>query len=183
MVANCMCQFQSVHRARHIDVGEHRPNVRTFFQHLNGIISVGGFQGGKACVFNDVDRAYPNKRLVINDQDNRLIHSLARVLPTLCGVFTSFRFPEEGNARPTFKVRASILAPSVLCRKRRWQPNRLPEENNQKAIADGKSPIKEGKAKFEAATAMYEKLQAADRETVEAAFVEWAGLTKKGALI
>ena len=52
----------------------------------------------------------------------------------------------------------------------------------RQAIADGKAIIKDGKTKVEAATAMYAKLKAADRETVVVAFVEGAGLTEKGAL-
>ncbi len=42
--------------------------------------------------------------------------------------------------------------------------------------------IKDGKPKVEAATAMFQKLKGADRETVVAAFVEGAGLTEKGAV-
>ncbi len=58
----------------------------------------------------------------------------------------------------------------------------FPKELIRAAIADGKAIIKDGKTKVEAATAIYAKLKAADRETVVAAFVEGAGLTEKGAL-
>ncbi len=58
----------------------------------------------------------------------------------------------------------------------------FPKEVIRAAIADGKAIIKDGKTKVEAATAMYAKLKAADRETIVAAFVEGAGLTEKGAL-
>lgn len=58
----------------------------------------------------------------------------------------------------------------------------FPKETVKAAIADGKALAKDGKTKVEITTAMYQKLKAADRETIVAAFKEGAGLTDKGAV-
>jgi len=58
----------------------------------------------------------------------------------------------------------------------------FPKETVKAAIAEGKTLAKEGKTKVEIATAMYQKLKGADRETIVAAFKEGAGLTDKGAV-
>ena len=58
----------------------------------------------------------------------------------------------------------------------------FPKETVKQAVAEGKAMAKDGKTKVEIATAMYQKLKNADRETVVAAFIEGAGLTAKGAL-
>ena len=58
----------------------------------------------------------------------------------------------------------------------------FPKETVKAAIADGKALAKDGRTKVEIATAMYQKLKGADRETVVAAFKEGAGLTDKGAV-
>ncbi|ABR91492.1 Hypothetical protein mma_3167 [Janthinobacterium sp. Marseille] len=51
----------------------------------------------------------------------------------------------------------------------------------KKAIADGKALIAEGKAKADAARAMYPQISTESKETIIAAFVEGATLTPKGA--
>jgi hypothetical protein len=58
----------------------------------------------------------------------------------------------------------------------------IPKEVVKLAIDQGKVLSKEGKTKVEVATAMFQKLKGADRETVVAAFIEGAGLTEKGAV-
>jgi hypothetical protein len=62
------------------------------------------------------------------------------------------------------------------------KPAPFSKEVVKQAIDQGKALTKEGKTKVEVATAMYQKLKGADRETVVAAFVEGAGLTDKGAV-
>ena len=62
------------------------------------------------------------------------------------------------------------------------KPAPFPKDVVRQAVADGKALTKDGKTKVEVATAMYQKLKAADRETIVAAFVEGAGLTEKGAV-
>ena len=62
------------------------------------------------------------------------------------------------------------------------KPAPFPKEVVKQAVAEGKALAKDGKTKVEVATAMYQKLKAADRETIVAAFVEGAGLTEKGAV-
>jgi hypothetical protein len=62
------------------------------------------------------------------------------------------------------------------------QTSTFSKEIVKAAIADGKAMLKDGKTKVEVATAMYQKLKGADRETVVAAFREGSGLTEKGAI-
>lgn len=52
----------------------------------------------------------------------------------------------------------------------------------QKAIAQGKALIAEGKSKADAARAMFESIHGEPKEVIVAAFVAGAALTEKGAL-
>lgn len=58
----------------------------------------------------------------------------------------------------------------------------FPKDTIKQAVAEGKALIKDRKTKVEAATAMYQKLKSADRDTIVAAFIEGVGLTPKGAV-
>lgn len=62
------------------------------------------------------------------------------------------------------------------------QTSTFPKETVKQAVSEGRALLKDGKTKVEVATAMFQKLKGADRETVVAAFMEGAGLTEKGAV-
>ena len=58
----------------------------------------------------------------------------------------------------------------------------LNKDNVKNAIAQGKTLIKDGKSKADAARAIYAAIKAEGKEVIVAAFVEGATLTEKGAL-
>jgi hypothetical protein len=74
------------------------------------------------------------------------------------------------------------MTPLAQSAKPPTQTSTFSKEIVKAAIAEGKAMLKDGKTKVEVATAMYQKLKGADRETAVAAFKEGAGLTDKGAV-
>ena len=66
-----MGELQSVHAARHLDVGKQQGNVRTGFQDGKRLVGVHGFDPGKPGILHDVDRFHPEHHLIFDDQDVR----------------------------------------------------------------------------------------------------------------
>ena len=60
-------QLQAAKRARHLNVGKDGVYVGPAFQNLEGDICITGFQYRKARVFQHLDRAHPNDRLVLDN--------------------------------------------------------------------------------------------------------------------
>jgi hypothetical protein len=76
-------------------------------------------------------------------------------------------------------IPATVPAPVVAAEPKKIDMNK---QSIKDAIASGKTLIKEGKSKADAAMAIFEALKAEEKEVVIAAFVQGATLTEKGAV-
>ena len=66
-----MSQFQAVHAAGHLNVGEQQRNVRTGLQNGEGLIGVYSFDSVKTGILHDVDGPHTQYHLVFDDKDVR----------------------------------------------------------------------------------------------------------------
>ena len=61
-------QIQSVFRARHIDVGEHRLDVRNRAKDCNGFDDIAGFDDLETGLFQSIDDIPANESIVLDDK-------------------------------------------------------------------------------------------------------------------
>jgi len=62
-------ELQSIHRARHIDVGEENANVFAFRKKPEGLIRVGGLIDFIPSVLESQGHDRPNEGLIFNDEN------------------------------------------------------------------------------------------------------------------
>jgi hypothetical protein len=67
---NCTREPQTVQSSRHIDVCENGANIASILKNFNGGVRIAGLNHYKPSVFQHLDRAHPNERFVLDDQDN-----------------------------------------------------------------------------------------------------------------
>jgi len=68
---NRLGKLQSVHAARHLDVGDHQVNVRSGLQDCDGAVGIHSLNRRVAGVFHHVDGAHPDHHLVFDDENDR----------------------------------------------------------------------------------------------------------------
>src|SRR6476646_962645 len=104
-----MRQVQYVHRTGHVDVGENRSNIVPAFQNRDRLIGIASFPDSEPGGFHLLQRIQPNKRLILDDENNRPFHACV-LLPTRRGEKPSV--PKIENAQRALSVLACRLAGS-----------------------------------------------------------------------
>ena len=64
-------QFQAVHAARHLNVGEQQRNVRAGLQNRHRLVGIDRFDGVETGILHDIDGAHPQHHFVLDDEDVR----------------------------------------------------------------------------------------------------------------
>ena len=71
-VAHRMGQFQPVHAAGHVDVGEKQGDIGPRFQQDNRFVGVLGLNRNEPGFLDDFDGKHPQQRFILHHKDNRL---------------------------------------------------------------------------------------------------------------
>jgi hypothetical protein len=69
-VAHGMGQFQPVHTAGHIDVGEKQRDIGPRFQQDNRFVGIPGLYRDKPRFLDDFDGKHPQQRFILHDKDD-----------------------------------------------------------------------------------------------------------------
>jgi len=70
-------ETKAIHRARHLDIGEHHRYVGTFFQKGNGFIGIGRFDRLEAHVANHVGGVHTNQLVILDNQYHSLFSRIS----------------------------------------------------------------------------------------------------------
>jgi hypothetical protein len=63
-------EFQAVHAARHLDIGEQQRDVRTRFEDGYSFVGIDGFDRRKAGILHHIDCAHAQQHLVFDDEND-----------------------------------------------------------------------------------------------------------------
>lgn len=75
-----MGELDAVHRARHLNIGEHQIDIVSRFKDADCLVRIACLQRFLSRRYHQIDRTHPNDRAVFDDQDDRLAifhHSLS----------------------------------------------------------------------------------------------------------
>jgi hypothetical protein len=64
-------ELQTVHTARHLDIGEKQRDIGTRLEDGDSFVSVHGLDRGKAGVFHHINRAHAQHHFVLDDENDR----------------------------------------------------------------------------------------------------------------
>ncbi len=68
-VMHGVSQLQSVHAARHLNIGEQQIDVRAGLQNGDCLVGVHGFNGSKSGILHNIDRAHSQYHFVLDDEN------------------------------------------------------------------------------------------------------------------
>src|ERR1700761_4598629 len=107
-----MRELETVHRTRHVDVGEDQVNVASLLKDQNGVVRAGRFDHVKTVGLDHLDRIHADQCLVFHNKHNR---SLARSRQHWGSIaFFGLGGPTTGTAI------AQIVGYPTLLRKTNW---------------------------------------------------------------
>lgn len=66
---------QTIHRSRHLDIGENQHDIVALLKVLQRLIGRGGFQNAEARFLKYIDRIHSDENIVFHDE-NELLHEL-----------------------------------------------------------------------------------------------------------
>src|SRR5580704_12445143 len=70
-MADGMSEFETIHRARHVNIREHHPDVAAALQYPYSLIGACSFYDLKARIFDDSYGAHANQRFIFDNENRR----------------------------------------------------------------------------------------------------------------